>query len=61
MRNTYEPHQQKTTTEHQIHDLGQVPTNASFLPFLKHFPQKMMHNGEAYVITLPVNGNVCSK
>ena len=25
-RNTYEPQQQKTTTEHQIPDLGQVQT-----------------------------------
>ena len=28
MRNTYEPHQQTTTTEHQIPDLGQVQTKA---------------------------------
>ena len=28
MRNTYETHQQKTTTEHQIPDLQQVQTNA---------------------------------
>ena len=31
MRNTYEPYQQTTTTEHQVHDLGQVQTNAADL------------------------------
>ena len=31
MRNTYEPYQQTTTTEHQIHDLGQVQIIAAGL------------------------------
>ena len=34
-RNTYEPHQQTTTTEHQVPDLGQVQTNAAGLNVLK--------------------------
>ena len=30
-KNTYEPHQQMTTTEHQMPDLGRVQTNAADL------------------------------
>ena len=33
-RNTYEPHQQTTTTEHQINDLGYVQTHAAGLNVL---------------------------
>ena len=33
-RNTYEPHQETTTTEHQIPDLGQVQTIAAGLNVL---------------------------
>ena len=36
MRNTYEPHQQTTTTEHQIPDLGQVQTVAAGLSVLMY-------------------------
>ena len=34
MRNTYEPHQQRSTTEHRVPDLGQVQTNAAGLNVL---------------------------
>ena len=39
MVNTYKPHQQTTTTEHQITDLGQVKTiaagfNVLMVPYL---------------------------
>ena len=33
-RNTYEPHQQATTTKHQIPELGQVQINAAGLNVL---------------------------
>ena len=34
-RNTYEPHKQTATTEHQIPDIGQVQTNAASVNVLK--------------------------